>query len=139
MNARIFPAVATWIGLLSGTARAEYHGFDKAEDVQATVQDVRWPFWAESTYNAIYSQTIRGEKGVSVYFYGGGPLPRPGGPPKRSPAKIILGLLPPAGVPGGSVRQSGVSRERQPSEHHLELLAARRDSGSLCETGFHRP
>ena len=104
MNARIFPVVAALIGLSNGTARAEYHGFDEAKDVQATVQEVRWPFWAESTYNAIYSQTIRGEKGVSVYFYGGVPFASPEYPAKGSPASIIWSFWPPDGIPGASVK-----------------------------------
>lgn len=104
MNARFFPAAAALIGLLGDNARAEYHGFDKADDVRATVQDVRWPYWAESTYNAIYSQTVRGGKGVSVYFYGGVPFASPEYPAKGSPASIIWSFWPPDGIPGASVK-----------------------------------
>ena len=35
--------------------RAEYHGFNTAGGSDGVVQDVRWPYWAQTTYNAIYS------------------------------------------------------------------------------------
>jgi len=44
---------------------------------------VRWPYWAESNYNAIYSQTISGSDGAFCYFYGGMPSDPNGNPPQR--------------------------------------------------------
>jgi hypothetical protein len=40
-------------GLTLVPARAEYHNFNTASGSDGIIQDVRWPYWAESTYNAI--------------------------------------------------------------------------------------
>ena len=82
--------------------RAEYHGFNTASGSDGIVQDVRWPYWAQSTYNAIYSQTLSGSDGGSCYFYGGMPSDPAGNPP----CSIIWSFWPPSGtvVPGDAVK-----------------------------------
>lgn len=82
-------------------ARAEYHNFNTASGSDGIVQEVRWPYWAESTYNAIYSQTLSGSDGGSCYFYGGMPSDPAGTPP----CSIIWSFWPPSGtaVPGAAV------------------------------------
>lgn len=73
---------------------AEYHNFNTAAAADGIVQDVRWPYWAESTYNAIYSQTLSGSDGGSCYFYGGMPSSPSGNPP----CSIIWSFWPPSGT-----------------------------------------
>lgn len=82
------------INLLVNPARAEYHNFNTATGADGIVQEVRWPYWAESTYNAIYSQTISGSDGASCYFYGGMPSDPNGNPPSA----IIWSFWPPSGT-----------------------------------------
>ena len=98
---RIVLPILVALGLHSATLRAEYHNFNTASGSDGIVQDVRWPYWAESTYNAIYSQTLSGSDGGSCYFYGGMPSD-PGGNPTCS---IIWSFWPPSGtsVPGAAV------------------------------------
>ena len=88
-------------GLLSPGARAEYHSFNTPSGSDGVMQEGRWPYWAETTYNAIYSQTLSGSDGGSAYFYGGMPSD-PGGTP---PASIIWSFWPPSGtsIPGAAV------------------------------------
>ncbi|MFO1513691.1 MAG: LamG-like jellyroll fold domain-containing protein [Verrucomicrobiota bacterium] len=82
-------------------ARAEYHNFNSQSGADGIIQEVRWPYWAESTYNAIYSQTISGSDGGSCYFYGGMPSDPAGNPP----CSLIWSFWPPSGtsVPGAAV------------------------------------
>jgi len=89
------------VDLLSISVHAEYHDFNVSAPADGIVQDVRWPYWAESTYNAIYYQTIAGTDGGSAFFYGGMPSD-PGGNP---PCSIIWSFWPPSGtaVPGAAV------------------------------------
>lgn len=80
---------------------AEYHGFNTAYNSDGIVQDVRWPYWAESTYNALYSQTLMGSDGGQCFFYGG----MPSDPNSTPPCSIIWSFWPPSGtvVPGAAV------------------------------------
>ena len=82
-------------------ACAEYHDFNTGANADGIVQEVRWPYWAETTYNAIYSQTLSGADGGSCYFYGGMPSDPNGNPP----CSIIWSFWPPSGtaVPGAAV------------------------------------
>ncbi|MDR2982323.1 MAG: hypothetical protein LBV12_08770 [Puniceicoccales bacterium] len=99
-------AVAT-LALPSGNIQAEYHNFDNTKDAQAYVQEVRWPYWAESTYNALYYQTITGTHGgnkASAFFYGGVPHASPEYPKSGSPASIIWSFWPPNGCNGEAVK-----------------------------------
>ena len=100
-NLALIVCALAWIP--SRPLRAEYHAFDKADDIQAVTQEVRWPYWAESTYNAIHSLKVHGKDGVNVYCYGGVPFASPGYPPKGKPASIIWSFWPPKGIPGASV------------------------------------
>jgi autotransporter-associated beta strand protein len=91
-----------WYGLLlAAPAWAEYHSFNTAGGSDGIIQEVRWPYWAESTYNAIYSQTLSSSDGGSCYFYGG----MPSGPSSVPPCSIIWSFWPPGGtaVPGAAV------------------------------------
>jgi len=98
--------VLGWAGLVAlmlvaGLAKAEYHNFNTQSGADGVIQDVRWPYWAESTYNAIYSQTISGSDGGSCYFYGG----MPSDPNSNPPSSLIWSFWPPTGtsVPGAAV------------------------------------
>ena len=87
--------------MMPGMAQAEYHSFNTGANADGIVQDVRWPYWAETTYNAIYSQTLSGSDGGRCYFYGGMPSDPNGTPP----CSIIWSFWPPSGtaVPGAAV------------------------------------
>jgi hypothetical protein len=91
----------TSLCLVSEHVKAEYHNFNTQSGADGISQEVRWPYWAESTYNAIYSQTISGSDGGSCYFYGG----MPSGPTDNPPCSIIWSFWPPSGtsVPGAAV------------------------------------
>lgn len=101
LDSTLILCASAWFSTQS--SQAEYHSFDKADDIQATMQEVRWPYWAESTYNAIHSLKIYGKDDVNVYCYGGVPFASPGYPPKGKPASIIWSFWPPRGIPGASV------------------------------------
>lgn len=82
------------VGLLAtaSVARAEYFGFNVGSGATAIVEEVRYPFWAESTYNAIWSTHLSGN-GSAAYFYGGIPEADPNNPEKR-PAHYIWTFWP---------------------------------------------
>lgn len=101
LESTLMICAAAWMSIQS--SRAEYHAFDKADDLQAATQEVRWPYWAETTYNAIHSLKIHGKDGVNVYCYGGVPFASPGYPSKGNPASIIWSFWPPKGMTGASV------------------------------------
>jgi hypothetical protein len=86
-------------------ARAEYHGFNTAANSDAIIQEVRWPYWAETTYNAIYSQTLSGSDGGGCYFYGG----MPSGPDENPPCSIIWSFWPPIGTDGPGAAVTAVT------------------------------
>ena len=102
LNLRPFPALLALLCLLSSTDRAEYHKFNTAPNSDGIVQEVRWPYWAETTYNAIYSQTLVGSDGGRCYFYGG----MPSDPNGKPPCSIIWSFWPPSGtaIPGAAVK-----------------------------------
>lgn len=89
------------IGWAVPFAHAEYHNFNTQSGSDGVIQEVRWPYWAESTYNALYNQTLSGSDGGSCYFYGGMPSDPNGSPP----CSIIWSFWPPSGtsVPGAAV------------------------------------
>jgi len=91
----------TSLCLVAVPAKAEYHNFNTLSASDGIVQEVRWPYWAETTYNAIYSQTLSGSDGGSCYFYGGMPSDPNGSPP----CSLIWSFWPPSGttVPGAAV------------------------------------
>jgi len=86
-------ALAAALLALCATSRGEYYGFDVPAGADVISQEVRYPVWAESTYNAIWSNYIEGPKGTGVYFYGGIPEANPADP-ARWPANIIWSFWP---------------------------------------------
>jgi hypothetical protein len=73
-KSRLTGLIAIATGCLAGlSAQAEYHGFNTASGADGIVQEVRWPVWAESTYNASFTLanslvfnggTLRDEEGT---------------------------------------------------------------------------
>ncbi len=94
-------SVASALLLAALSAMGEYHNFNTASSADGIIEEVRWPYWAQSTYNAIYSQTLSGSDGGSCYFYGGMPSDYSGNPP----CSIIWSFWPPSGtvIPGAAV------------------------------------
>ena len=44
--------------VLPAIGRAEYYSFDVPSGANIITQEVRWPFWAESTYNAVWTNDL---------------------------------------------------------------------------------
>jgi hypothetical protein len=76
-----------------GEAKAEYYSFDVPSGVDIVSQEVRWPVWAESTYNAVWTNDIVSGGKSSVYFYGGVPEANAENPIDH-PASIIWSFWP---------------------------------------------
>ncbi|WP_035611424.1 LamG-like jellyroll fold domain-containing protein [Haloferula sp. BvORR071] len=57
--------------LLVGKAAAEYYNFNTEAGSDILYQEVRYPYWAQSTYNARYYNNVQDESGHSVFFYSG--------------------------------------------------------------------
>ena len=74
-------------------ARAEYYSYNVPKGSDIITQEVRWPFWAESTYNAIWCNDLIGAGPARAYFYGGVPEADPARPDER-PANIIWSFWP---------------------------------------------
>ncbi len=85
--------------LPTAPSRAEYYGFNVPKGSDILTQEVRWPSWAESTYNAIWSTQVVGAGPASAYFYGGVPEADPDRPDER-PAHIIWSFWPVAHADG---------------------------------------
>lgn len=60
----LFPA------LLERSA-AEYYNFNTEAGSDILYQEIRYPYWAQSTYNARYYNNVQDESGHSVFFYSG--------------------------------------------------------------------
>src|SRR5512146_2842317 len=67
-------------GLLSASARAEYHYFNVPTGSDGVVQEVRGPYWNNAYYNTWLSDDWTSTEGVSGYFYSGLALPAAGSP-----------------------------------------------------------
>ena len=66
-------------GLLSISARAEYHYFSNVQSgSDGIVQEIRWPYWNNSYYNTWLSDYWKSTEGTSGYFYSGLALPAAG-------------------------------------------------------------
>lgn len=50
---------------------AEYYNFNTEAGSDILYQEVRYPYWAQSTYNARYYNNVQDESGHSVFFYSG--------------------------------------------------------------------
>ena len=74
-------------------ARAEYYAYNVPKGSDIITQEVRWPFWAESTYNAIWCNDLIGDGPARAYFYGGVPEANPARPDEQ-PANIIWSFWP---------------------------------------------
>jgi hypothetical protein len=74
-------------------AMAEYYSFDVPSGANIITQEVRWPVWAESTYNAIWTNDLVSADKSRVYFYGGVPEADPEKPDDH-PANIIWSFWP---------------------------------------------
>ncbi len=57
--------------LLLEKASAEYYNFNTEAGSDILYQEVRYPYWAQSTYNARYYNNVQDENGHSVFFYSG--------------------------------------------------------------------
>jgi hypothetical protein len=79
--------------MLPAVARAEYYSFDVPSGADIVSQEVRWPFWAESTYNAVWTNDIVSDDKARVYFYGGVPEANAENPTAH-PANIIWSFWP---------------------------------------------
>jgi hypothetical protein len=84
---------ATLAAVAARPAAAEYYEFNAPKGADILSQEVRWPFWAESTYNAIWTSEVVGEGRTSAYFYGGVPEASPDHPVEH-PASIIWSFWP---------------------------------------------
>jgi len=52
-------------------ASAEYYNFNTQAGSDILYQEVRYPYWPESTYNARYYNNVQDDVGHSVFFYSG--------------------------------------------------------------------
>ena len=52
-------------------ASAEYYNFNTQSGSDILYQEVRYPYWAQSTYNARYYNNVQDDAGHSVFFYSG--------------------------------------------------------------------
>lgn len=64
----------------SSQGRAEYYNFNTQAGSDILYQEVRYPYWAQSTYNARYYNNVQDEAGHSVFFYSGTTYSGPSGP-----------------------------------------------------------
>lgn len=60
-------------------AHAEYYNFNTQDGADILYQETRYPYWAESTYNARYYGYVNGAAGRSVFFYSGPNYQTPNG------------------------------------------------------------
>ena len=89
-----FAVAALAAGLCRPSAsRGEYYSFNAPKGADILSQEVRWPFWAESTYNAIWTSDVVGTAKARAYFYGGVPEADPADPAEH-PANIIWSFWP---------------------------------------------
>ena len=95
-------AILLILGLIAvDISRAEYFGFNTGKGADGTVMEVRWPYWAEHTYNALYYQSLSGADGASCFFYGGVVFADTNYPASGSPAFILWSFWPPNGTAAG--------------------------------------
>lgn len=52
-------------------AAAEYYNFNTQSGSDILYQEVRYPYWPQSTYNARYYNNVQDDAGHSVFFYSG--------------------------------------------------------------------
>ncbi len=92
MRTRIVLAIAAAVAA-APLARGEYYSFNAPKGSDILSQEVRWPAWAESTYNAIWTTDVVGDGPSRAYFYGGVPEANPESP-TEDPANIIWSFWP---------------------------------------------
>ncbi len=97
----IFQLLILFLVGAAGDGCAEYFSFNTADGADGTVLEVRWPYWAEHTYNAVFSQRMKSSDNASCYFYGGITFADPTYPASGSPVYILWSFWPPSGSAAG--------------------------------------
>jgi hypothetical protein len=59
------------LAVLVQPAAAEYYNFNTQSGSDILYQEIRYPYWPESTYNARYYNYVQDDFGRSVFFYSG--------------------------------------------------------------------